>query len=294
MNGFVQYSLPGQTLQSTILSTAETSAKTYAKNFASYNTAGGVSSLTLKDADIEFGFTDASNKYTPAPTYTGYPNTVKVTMRLDSSDNGSLKLFFAPIFGLTSSNVQSTAAATIYTANITNFTPGYGAGILPMTLDVNAWNSYLQTGLSSDGTTHAAANGVRQMQIYPSPNIAPGNFGMLSLNDSSNASSDISNWITNGLSSTDLANLDNAGLLPLQSPNPGLWIGRALRDSSRRTSTRCRSIRHFSWRSSSRSSAHPVPRMKPRRVRSTRRPTSPQVMLMSATAASARTLTTTL
>ena len=46
---------------------------------------------------------------------------------------------------------------------------------------------------------------------------------MLSLNDSSNASSDISNWITNGLSSTDLANLDNAGLLPLQSPNPGLW-----------------------------------------------------------------------
>ena len=61
------------------------------------------------------------------------------------------------------------------------------------------------------------------MQIYPSPNIAPGNFGMLSLNDSSNASSDISNWITNGLSSTDLANLDNAGLLPLQSPNPGLW-----------------------------------------------------------------------
>jgi Flp pilus assembly protein TadG len=223
MNGCVQYNLPGQTLQSTILTTAETSAKTYAKNFASYNTAGGVSSLTLKDADIEFGFTDASNNYTPAPTYTGYPNTVKVTMRLDSSANGSLKLFFAPIFGLTSSNVQATAAATIYTANITNFTPGYGAGILPMTLDVNAWNNYLQTGLSSDGTTHAAANGAPQMQIYPSPNIAPGNFGMLSLNDSSNASSDISNWITNGLSSTDLANLDNAGLLPLQSPNPGLW-----------------------------------------------------------------------
>ena len=100
MNGFVQYSLPGQTLQSTILITAETSAKTYAKNFASYNTAGGVSSLTLEDADIQFGFTDASNKYTPAPTYTGFPNTVKVTMRLDSSANGSLKLFFAPIFGL--------------------------------------------------------------------------------------------------------------------------------------------------------------------------------------------------
>ncbi len=222
MNGFVQYNLPGQTLKSTILSTAETSAKTYAKNFASYNTAGGVSSLTLKDADIEFGFTDASNNYTPAPTYTGFPNTIKVTMRLDSSANGSLKLFFAPIFGLTSSNVQATAAATIYTANITNF-QGSGAGMLPMTLDINAWNNYLQTGLSSDGTTHAAANGAPQMQIYPSPNLAPGNFGMLSLNDSSNASSDISNWISNGMSSSDLDSLHNAGLLPIQSPNPGLW-----------------------------------------------------------------------
>ena len=223
MNGYVQYSLPGQTLKSTILTTAETSAKTYAKNFASYNTAGGVSSLTLKDADIEFGFTDASNNYTPAPTYAGYPNTIKVTMRLDSSANGSLKLFFAPIFGLTSSNVQATAAATIYTANIVNFQPGNGAGILPMTLDINAWNTYIQTGVSSDGTTHAAANGAPQMQVYPSPNLAPGNFGMLSLNNASNASSDISNWITNGMSSSDLDALHNAGLLPIQSPNPGLW-----------------------------------------------------------------------
>ncbi len=223
MNGYVQYNLPGQTLKSTILTTAETSAKTYAKNFASYNTAGGVSSLALKDADIEFGFTDASNNYTAAPTYTGFPNTIKVTMRLDSSANGSLKLFFAPIFGLSSSNVQATAAATIYTANIVNFTPGNGAGILPMTLDINAWNAYLQTGLSSDGTTHAAANGAPQMQVYPSPNLAPGNFGMLSLNDSSNAASDIANWIANGMSSTDLANLHNSGLLPLQNPNAALW-----------------------------------------------------------------------
>jgi Flp pilus assembly protein TadG len=223
MNGYVQYNLPGQTLQSTILSTAETSAKTYAKNFASYNTAGGVNSLTLNDADIQFGFTDASNNYTPAPTYTGFPNTVKVTMRLDSSANGSLKLFFAPIFGLTSESLQTTAAATIYTANIVNFTPGNGAGILPMTMDINAWNTFIQTGVSSDGTTHAAANGAPQMQVYPSPNLAPGNFGMLSLNDSSNASSDIANWIANGMSSSDLDTLHNAGLLPIQSPNPGLW-----------------------------------------------------------------------
>ncbi len=42
MSGFVQYSLPGQTTQSSIINAAESSAKTYAKNFAGYNTAGGV------------------------------------------------------------------------------------------------------------------------------------------------------------------------------------------------------------------------------------------------------------
>jgi Flp pilus assembly protein TadG len=223
MNGFVQYSLPGQTGKSTILSTAETSAKTYAKNFASYNTAGGVSSLTLKDADIEFGFTDASNNYTAAPSYSGFPNTIKVTMRLDSSANGALHLFFAPVLGMTSSNVQATAAATIYTANITNFQSTPGVGMLPMTLDINAWNTYIQTGLSSDGTTHAAANGAPQMQVYPSPNLAPGNFGMLSLDDSSNSASAISGWISNGLSASDITALQSANLLPLQSTNPGLW-----------------------------------------------------------------------
>jgi hypothetical protein len=61
------------------------------------------------------------------------------------------------------------------------------------------------------------------MQVYPSPNLAPGNFGMLSLNDSSNAASDIANWIANGMSSTDLAALHDSGLLPIQSPNAGLW-----------------------------------------------------------------------
>jgi hypothetical protein len=92
-----------------------------------------------------------------------------------------------------------------------------------MTLDINAWNTYIQTGLSSDGTTHAAANGAPQMQVYPSPNLAPGNFGMLSLDDSSNSSSAISGWISNGMSASDITALHNANLLPLQSPNPALW-----------------------------------------------------------------------
>src|SRR5690242_17579999 len=53
-NGFVQYSLPGQSLQTQILTSSKSSAKNYAKNFAGYNTAGGISSLALNDSDLEF------------------------------------------------------------------------------------------------------------------------------------------------------------------------------------------------------------------------------------------------
>jgi Flp pilus assembly protein TadG len=218
-NGFVQYSLPGQTQQDAILAASEATAKTYAKNFASYNKAGGVSSLVLNDSDIQFGFTDASGNYSPAPTYSGFPNTIKVTMRLDSSANGSLKFFFASVLGDSSANVSASAAATIYTANIINFNPGSStnAGLLPMTVDMNNWNTFVQSGVSSDGTTHASFNGAPQMQIYPTPTLFPGNFGMLSLNDSSNSASDIANWIENGLSASDIASLQGAGLLPLGS-----------------------------------------------------------------------------
>ncbi|HKD36228.1 MAG TPA: pilus assembly protein TadG-related protein [Pirellulales bacterium] len=225
MNGSVLYSLPSQTQKATILMSSETIAKTYAKNFAGYNTAGGVSSLTLNDSDIQFGFTDGQLNYTPAPTYTGFPNTVKVTMRLDSQANGTLKLFFAPIFGISSTSLNASAAATIYTGNIVNFksTPGINGALLPLTLDINAWKTFVQTGVSSDGTTKISANGAPQMQVYPSPNLAPGNFGMLSLNDSSNAASDINTWIANGLSQSDIGNLQSAGLIPIQTPNAGLW-----------------------------------------------------------------------
>ncbi len=120
---------------------------------------------------------------------------------------------------------MATAAATIYTGAVVSFqtAPGARGTLLPMTFDVNAWNTFVQTGVSSDGTTKSNANGAPQLQVYPSPSQAPGNFGMLSLNDSSNASSDISTWISNGLSQADISNLQTAGLIPLSQPNPGLW-----------------------------------------------------------------------
>ncbi len=86
MNGYVQYTLPSQTSQGTVLAASEGTATAYAKNFAGYNTAGGVTSLALNASDIEFGFTNGQGSYNAAAS--GFPNTVKVTMRLDKQANG--------------------------------------------------------------------------------------------------------------------------------------------------------------------------------------------------------------
>ena len=116
---------------------------------------------------------------------------------------------------MASTNVRATAAATIFTANVSDFqVSSVNAPILPMTLDINAWNTFVTNGKSSDGTTHTGSNGAPQMEVYPSPSSASGNFGMLSLDDSSNSASTIRDWIDNGLSSSDLTTLHSKGLLP--------------------------------------------------------------------------------
>jgi Flp pilus assembly protein TadG len=229
-DGYVQYnSITQSTQQYSILTTAESNAKTTAKNVASRN-AADVSSLTLLDSDIQFGSTNAANQYTPSSTASGYPNTIKVTLRRDTSANGALGLFFGPILGMNTVNLQATAAATIYTANVDSFvnTPSLNAGLLPVTYDVNHWNNFLSTGMDPDGNANTDANGIPQLSVYPSIKDT-GNFGQLSLDGSNAGSSTISGWVDNGLSQGDLQGLQNAGgqtvLIPLSQHNANIQPG---------------------------------------------------------------------
>jgi Flp pilus assembly protein TadG len=221
MNGYVQYNLTNSaTTQYSILVSAKSSAKSSAKTVAGLNSAE-VPSLTLLDADIEFGFTNSSGVYT-TPT-SGYPNTIKVTLRRDSSANGSLGLFFGRVLGMNTVDLQATAAATIYTVNTQGFS-GPIAGILPMTYSRDNWANFLQTGQSPDGTTTTDINGVPELKIYSS-NPDTGNFGLLSLDGSHVGSSTVSGWIQNGMSQSDVDGLNSSGpnsqtptaLIPLTS-----------------------------------------------------------------------------
>jgi Flp pilus assembly protein TadG len=303
--------------QSAILTTAQNNAKSCAKQYAGYNAAGDVSSLALADADVEFGYTDASGNYTPQPAYTGYPNTVKVILRRDNTANGPLGLFFARALGTDSVNLKATAAATIYAGNLDSFQTANSsvmARILPMAYDVNHWNNFIQTGRgpdsnqnknqngdgnnknqngdgnnknqngdgnnnqngdgnnknqngdgnnknqngdgnnknqngdgnnknqngdgnnknqngdgnnnqNSDGNNNnqnnnqnTDGNGNPVLAIYPSIKFT-GNLGELSLDQATNGASTISAWIDYGVSTTDLQQGINAGLLPLSAHN---------------------------------------------------------------------------
>lgn len=221
--GFVEYYLPGQTnsRKSSILAESRTKAATFAKLYAGYNEAGGVSSLTLLDGDIEFGLTDANGNYTASPAFTGHPNTVKVTLRRDSTANTPLGLFFAKVLNINSVNLTATASAAIHGGSVNSFqTSGSTRSrILPMTFDVNHWNEFMKTGKSPDGGKLTDSSGNPQIGVYPSIKFT-GNFGQLSLDQSNDGASVISNWINNGVRPSDLQALMSAGLLPLSSHNP--------------------------------------------------------------------------
>ncbi len=236
-DGFVSYYLPGvsSSQKTTILNNAKTQATTAAQAYAGYNGAGDVSSLTLLSSDIEFGYTDSSGNYTALPTYTGYPNTVKVTLRRDSSANGALPTFFARILGISTVDLNATATASIMGGQVNGFQSStINSRILPMTYDVNHWNNFLKTGQSPDGGTSTAPNGLPQLSVYPSIKYT-GNFGLLSLDQSNDGASTISSWINNGVPWSDLQAEYTKGLLPLSQHSsllPPDWKGNSgLKDS---------------------------------------------------------------
>jgi len=226
MNGYVQYNLPGQASKATILSTTEAGATAAAQQFAGYNNAG-VTGLTLLGGDIEYGFTDANGNYTANAA--GFPNTIKVTLRRDSSANTPLGLFFGPAVGLSSVNLKATAAATIYAANIDNFqnTSSLQLGLLPVTYDVNSWNNFLATGQDPDGNVSTDSSGNPDISVYPSVKDT-GNFGLLGLDDAHAGASTVSSWITNGFTQTDYQSLlsnsagDQTPLVPLSQHNANI------------------------------------------------------------------------
>lgn len=254
-DNFSAYSVPAQSNGSGLISSAEQNASTYIMRYGQYNGAGDVRSLSILSTDIRYGFTDANRNFTT--NFSGYPNTVQVMTRRDSSANGPLSLFFGRVMGVSSESLTASAGATIYTGLISSFSSGStssgssgssGSGgnggnsgngnggsvssastfrctLLPVAFDVNTWNQFFTNGSSPDGNVYTDSTGTAQIQIYPSPDNAPGNFGLLDIGPWTNATPDYSNWILNGPSSSDIQYLLDNGELPVSQSSPKAWKG---------------------------------------------------------------------
>jgi Flp pilus assembly protein TadG len=226
---YVQYNSPGQLTQATILATAITntpgSPMATAEKFSSLNKAGNVN-IRLLDQDVHFGFTDANGNFTYP--YVGFPNTIEVTVRRDEIANGTLKLFFGGILGMSTIDLEAKARATIYSGSVSSLQviPGVDAHILPVALDYQVWDNFYKSGVSSDGLVHLnATNGGPELQVYPCPGNAPGNFGLLDVGPPANNVPAFRSWIDSGETPNDISYLLNNNLLPVSFNSPKSWKG---------------------------------------------------------------------
>src|SRR5713101_7106509 len=153
---YVEYTMPGQLNKNAILTTATTNTNTQtcpmytAETFAQYNKAGNVK-ITVRDQDVSFSYLNGNgtfnSNYWAQGLTGGFPNSITVITRRDSIMNSPVALFFGPIFGFYTKELEATATATIYSGDVTSLqviqgVTGVGAHILPVALDVNIWNYF--------------------------------------------------------------------------------------------------------------------------------------------------------
>ena len=263
VNNYGVYASTASSKRQNLINGAEQNATTYSRRFSGHNEAGGVTSLNMLPEDVQFGFTDASGNFQPSSARPGYPNTVQVLARRDGGANGRLPLFFAAAIGHRDTALTAAASSTIYTGLITSFGPprqvpgrnggggvgvgvgegpggdgdgawgddywndgvGFHCGLLPVAFDVNTWNLFFASGASPDGLVYADDTGTPEIKIYPSPQQAPGNFGLLCIGTPTNATPDFQNWILNGPCVADLQSLASSDAFPVSQESPRPWKG---------------------------------------------------------------------
>ncbi len=223
-NPSIQYVTPGNTGQkATILSNAIASAIRTAQSVGAQTYAGGVS-ITIPNADVTVGYTAPDGTFYgigALPT-DAFPNTVKVTAKRTSAQNAEVDTFFGKVLGKSSVPMEAKAAAVNYTVTVLDGPSAPPVAMLPMTFDKLMYDQFVSTGTLPNNDLLTGTDGNRQIQLYPSIRDT-GNFGQLSLNDLSNNSNDIRNWVHNGLSQADVNAIYNSGLVPLTAHDATQW-----------------------------------------------------------------------
>ena len=164
-------------------------------------------------------------------------NSVQVTVKRTTSENGEVGLFFGSSFGTFSHAVQSTATASIMNSFVGFEAPADGTNlmILPFALDLQTWTGLL-AGTGSDNWKYnptskqvtSESDNILEVNLFPQGTGSPGNRGTVNIGVTNNSTATIERQILNGLSPSDLANLpggqltlNSQGVLYLDG-NPGI------------------------------------------------------------------------
>ncbi|MGY8769312.1 MAG: pilus assembly protein TadG-related protein [Pirellulales bacterium] len=152
-----------------------------------------ITNLSVLDADIDIGRYDPETIYSDVTLLnTGVLDTVRVTLRRDSTANSPVSLFFARVLGVNSSDVSVTATAVLQKASII----GPGVGVLPFGVPIAEWDTADQGDIWSiygDGRLLDDTGG-----------SIPGNWGTVDLGSTNNSTSDIRDQIVEGLRQEDI------------------------------------------------------------------------------------------
>ena len=219
------YPLVSASQKANILASAEQAAQAEAARLAGLNGDGAVASYTLPASDVTFGFLDQNNAFTTPSPASQFPNSVVVTLHRDSHANGSLKLLLGPILGVRVTDLTATARATVYSNPTTlRSLPGFQSHILPVQLDVSAWNQFLANGTSvtENNQVLTGPNGALELRVYPDK-TGGGHFGLLDLGPPASSAPAFRNWIDNGASSSDVQYLLDNGMLPVSPASNVPW-----------------------------------------------------------------------
>ena len=140
-------------------------------------------------------------------------NAVNVRVHRSSSQNGTIPLSFARIFGWDERALEAEAMAALHT-NFDGFqTPGDGSnlGILPFALDEETWLELVAGTTADDWTWDKASgevkpwsDGIREVNLFPQGTGSPGNRGTIDIGSNNNSTNDIARHITDGVSPEDM------------------------------------------------------------------------------------------
>ena len=166
-------------------------------------------------------------------------NAVQVIARRDStSPDGRVRLFFAPIWGINSSNVSASAVAVL-DDRFYGFAPQVGIPncVMPLAVDEARWNDEVVNGNGQDGYSYDNAtgnivvspDGDPEIKLFPeqlgpsedNENDGAGNFGILHVGAGSLGTSTIVEQITNGITGDDLIDMTGEPMIKFYSQDSG-------------------------------------------------------------------------